>query len=138
MGWSGLTHSLSAAPLLLYAGSLLWVIGYDTIYAHQDIEDDALVGVKSTARLFADNTALALAGLYGGALLLFACAWWAAGAGVIAWIALAAGALHLAWQIRSLDLADPAKCLRLFKSNNGFGWILFAGLAIEVVVSSAR
>jgi len=138
MGWSGLTHSLSAAPLLLYAGSLLWVIGYDTIYAHQDIEDDALVGVKSTARLFAENTALALTGLYGGALLLFACAWWAAGAGVIAWIALAAGALHLAWQIRSLDLADPAKCLRLFKSNNGFGWILFAGLAIEVVVSSAR
>jgi 4-hydroxybenzoate polyprenyltransferase len=138
MGWSALAGSLSAAPLLLYAGSILWVIGYDTIYALQDIEDDALVGVKSTARLFAGNVRSALSGLYGGALLLFAMAFLAAGVAWPAWIALAAGGLHFVWQVRELDTADPARCLALFKSNHRFAMILFAGLALSLLVSYAR
>jgi 4-hydroxybenzoate polyprenyltransferase len=138
MGWAGLVHSLSAAPLLLYAGSVLWVIGYDTIYAHQDIEDDALVGVKSTARLFGNNTRRALALLYAGAAILFAAAWLAAGMGPFAWIGLAAGIAQLAWQVNSLDIADPRKCLALFRSNGRFGAILFFGLAVELVLSSVR
>ena len=72
MGWAAAFGDLDAPALLLYAGSVLWVIGYDTIYAHQDKEDDALVGVRSTARLFGDNTKSWLVGLYGGALVLFA------------------------------------------------------------------
>lgn len=138
MGWSAFAGSLSAAPLLLYAGSVLWVIGYDTIYALQDIEDDALVGVKSTARLFADNVRPALSGLYGGAILLFALAFLIAGVAWPAWIALSAGALHLVWQVRTLDTADPAKCLALFKSNNSFGLILCLGLALSMPFSYAQ
>ncbi|HSO47670.1 MAG TPA: 4-hydroxybenzoate octaprenyltransferase [Rhizobiaceae bacterium] len=138
MGWSAFAGSLSAAPLLLYAGSVLWVIAYVTIYALQDIEDDALVGVKSTARLFAGNVVPALSGLYGGAVLLFALSFLAAGVTAPAWIGLAAGALHLVWQVRSLDTANPARCLALFKSNHWFAMILFAGLVLSLALSFAR
>ena len=72
MGWAAVFGDLDAPALLLYAGSVLWVIGYDTIYAHQDKEDDAMVGVRSTARLFGEDTKSWLVGLYGGALVLFA------------------------------------------------------------------
>ena len=85
MGWPAWTGQLGLAPLALYLGSIFWVIGYDTIYAHQDIEDDALVGVKSTARLFGENTKTALIVLYGAAWLLFALAWFLAGVSWPAW-----------------------------------------------------
>ena len=132
MGWAAYWGSLGAAPLLLFAGSVLWTIGYDTIYAHQDKEDDALVGVRSTARLFGRHTKTALALLYGGTLLCFALAYLATGPDVgptwPAFAALAIGAGQMFWQIRTLDIDDPDQCLVLFKSNTSFGWIVFAGL----------
>jgi 4-hydroxybenzoate polyprenyltransferase len=134
MGWSALAGSLSAAPVLLYAGCILWVIGYDTIYALQDIEDDALVGVKSTARLFAQNARGALALLYAGAAVLFALAFYAAGSGWPAWLALAIGVAQLGWQIHALDRFDPPGCLALFKSNGHFGAIVFVGLFADLLV----
>ena len=132
MGWAGYWGSLATAPLLLFVGSVLWTIGYDTIYAHQDKEDDALVGVRSTARLFGQQTRRALAWLYGGTLVCFAAAYWLTGPDVgptwPAFAALAIGAAQMFWQIRTLDIDDPDQCLVLFKSNTSFGWIVFAGL----------
>jgi 4-hydroxybenzoate polyprenyltransferase len=130
MGWPALRGDLEGAPIILYLGCIFWVIGYDTIYAHQDIEDDALVGVKSTARLFGDRTREALVALYGTALALFVFAWYAAGISWIGWLGLIAGGAQMVWQIATLDIHDPARCLKLFKSNSHFGWILFVGLAV--------
>jgi 4-hydroxybenzoate polyprenyltransferase len=134
MGWAAIFASLALAPLLLYAGAILWTIGYDTIYAHQDREDDALIGVRSTALLFGARTQPFLAFFYAGATVLFAAAYGLAGAGVVAWLGLAVGAVHLAWQVRTLDIADGDRCLRLFRSNRDYGLILFAGLLIDALL----
>jgi 4-hydroxybenzoate polyprenyltransferase len=127
MGFAAEFGRIDAVALVLYAGSIAWVIGYDTIYAHQDAEDDALIGIKSTARLFAEKTKPALAFFYGLAVVLIGVALWLAAARWPAWIGLAAFAAHLVWQIRRLDTSDPALCLRLFKSNRDAGLLLFAG-----------
>jgi 4-hydroxybenzoate polyprenyltransferase len=128
MGWAAAFADLDAPALLLYAGSVFWVIGYDTIYAHQDKEDDALVGVRSTARLFGDSTKSWLVGLYAGALILFAAAFSAAEAPMPALAGLLAAGVHMARQIALLDIDDPDQCLRLFKSNGMVGWMIFVGL----------
>jgi 4-hydroxybenzoate polyprenyltransferase len=128
MGWAAIYATIGVPAALLYLGSILWVIGYDTIYALQDIEDDALIGVKSTARLFGRNAGSAVAALYAGAVCLFGLSFWSAGMTWPAWAGLALGTGHMAWQLRSLDVDDPAQSLKLFKSNSHFGWILFAGL----------
>ncbi len=128
MGWAAHFGALDGPAFALYAGSVLWVIGYDTIYAHQDREDDALVGVRSTARLFGDNTKAWLAGLYGGALLLFALAFAAAKVPLPALAGLVAAGIHFGRQIAALDINDPAQCLRLFRSNGQIGWLVFLGL----------
>lgn len=128
MGWAALHGALAAPAVLLYAGTVLWVIGYDTIYAHQDKEDDALVGVRSTALLFGDATKSWLMGLYGGALILMAAGFAAAQAPFPAMAGLVAAGLHMARQIASLDLDDPDKCLRVFRSNNRVGAVIFLGL----------
>jgi 4-hydroxybenzoate polyprenyltransferase len=134
MGWAAAFGELSLAPLLLYLGGIAWTIGYDTIYAHQDKEDDALIGVKSTARLFGARTKPWLAAFYTAAVVLFAAAFHAADAGIVAFIGLAAGAADLAWQVVRLDVDDPDRCLRLFRSNRDFGWILFAGLVTDAAL----
>ena len=136
MGFAVMLGRIDAAALLLYAGSIAWVIGYDTIYAHQDAEDDALIGVKSTARLFGAHTHQALIVFYGLAVVLIGVAMWLAGAGFAAWIGLAAFAAHLAWQIRRLKIGDPALCLRVFKSNRDAGLLLFAGLLANAAISA--
>jgi len=128
MGWAAYYGSLDWPPILLYAGSILWVIGYDTIYAHQDKEDDALVGVRSTARLFGDNTKIWLIRLYGGALILMAVAFALAPAPLPAFAGLAAAGIHMAYQIRVLNIDNPDQCLRLFHSNKVVGWLIFVGL----------
>ncbi len=138
MGWAGYWGELTSAAVMLYVGSILWTIGYDTIYAHQDREDDALVGVRSTARLFGRRTKPALVILYGGALVCFlaACLLTGGGGAGPAWPAyagLAAGALQMGWQIRVLDIDDPDQCLTLFKSNSSFGWIVFSGLVASAL-----
>ncbi|MGQ3356833.1 MAG: 4-hydroxybenzoate octaprenyltransferase [Phreatobacter sp.] len=128
MGWAAAFGRLDAPALLLYAGSILWVIGYDTIYAHQDREDDAIVGVRSTALLFGEKTPLYLSLFYVAAVALFGAALWSLAAPPLAWLGLALFAAHLAWQVRSLDIADPDLCLRLFKSNRDAGLLFLAGL----------
>jgi 4-hydroxybenzoate polyprenyltransferase len=128
MGWAVEFSDIEGPAILLYIGSVLWVIGYDTIYAHQDKEDDALVGVRSTARLFGENTKLWLTGLYAGALCLFALAFAAAEATLPALAGLVAAGAHMARQVRALDIDDPDQCLALFKSNNVVGLLIFLGL----------
>lgn len=128
MGWSAEFASVDPASLLLYAGSILWVIGYDTLYAHQDKEDDALVGVKSTARLFGDKTLYWLIGLYSAALVLFAWAFAMAEVPMPALAGLIAAAAHMSRQIRTLDIDNPDQCIRLFRSNNTVGLLIFLGL----------
>lgn len=128
MGWAVEFGDLDGPAIMLYIGSILWVIGYDTIYAHQDKEDDAIVGVRSTARLFGDNTKAWLAGLYGGTLICFAIAFASAQAPVVALAGLIAAGAHMARQITVLDIDNPDQCLRLFRSNNQVGWLIFLGL----------
>ena len=132
VGWSAVTGSLSPAPIALYAGCVLWTIGYDTIYAHQDKEDDALLGLKSTALRFGGATPRWLAGFYAGAIILWGAAGLLAGAGVVFLLALGLIALQLAWQIRTLDMDDAGNCLARFRSNRLIGWLLLAGLAADM------
>jgi 4-hydroxybenzoate polyprenyltransferase len=134
MGFAVILQRIDATALLLYAGSISWVIGYDTIYAHQDAEDDALIGVKSTARLFGARTHQALVIFYALAVMLIAAALVRGGAHWPAWLGLAAFAAHLGWQISRLDIGDPTLCLRLFKSNRDAGLLLFAGLLVDALL----
>ena len=134
MGWAAAFGRLDAPALLLYAGSIAWVIGYDTIYAHQDRDDDALIGVKSTARLFGEATRPALAGFYALAVVLIGAAGFWAGAGPAFTLGLAAFAAHLGWQTYRLDITDPDLCLALFRSDRDAGLILFAGIVIDAVL----
>jgi 4-hydroxybenzoate polyprenyltransferase len=133
MGWTAAFGRLDAPALVLYAGAIAWVIGYDTIYAHQDREDDALIGIKSTALLFGDRTRPMLALFYGLAVVLIGVAGAGAGAGALFWLGLTAFAAHLCWQIARLDIRDPALCLALFKSNRDAGLVLFAAMVAEAL-----
>jgi 4-hydroxybenzoate polyprenyltransferase len=134
MGWAGAFGRLDLPALLLYAGSISWVIGYDTIYAHQDRDDDALIGIKSTALLFGPRTKPMLALFYGVAVLLIGAAGLTAGAGFIFALGLFAFAVHLVWQIFRLDIADPDNCLAVFKSDRDAGLILFAALLLDAAL----
>ncbi|MFL5105454.1 MAG: 4-hydroxybenzoate octaprenyltransferase [Xanthobacteraceae bacterium] len=133
MGWPALFGRLDWPALVLYAGAIAWVIGYDTIYAHQDREDDALIGLKSTAILFGARTKPMLAVFYAAAVILIGVAGFAAGGGAIFAVGLLAFAAHLAWQIVRLDIDDPDLCLMLFKSNRDAGLILFAGFVLDAL-----
>jgi 4-hydroxybenzoate polyprenyltransferase len=134
MGFAAMLGRIDAAALALYAGSIAWVVGYDTIYAHQDAEDDALIGIKSTALLFGTRTRQALLVFYGLAAVLIGVALVLAGARWFAWIGLAAFAAHLFLLIWRLDISDPALCLRIFKSNRDSGLLLFAGLLADALI----
>src|SRR5215475_6661650 len=134
MGWPAAFGRLDWPALVLYAGSICWVIGYDTIYAHQDREDDLLIGIKSTALLFGERTQSMLAGFYACAVVLIATAGFMAGGRIIFAIGLIAFGAHLAWQVTRLDIDDSAHCLMLFKSNRDAGLILFAAMLIEAAV----
>jgi len=131
MGWTAARGALELPAFLLYAGSIAWVMHYDTIYAHQDREDDALVGLKSTALLFAENTKPALAVFSTLAVVLIGLAGAFAGAGVVFALGLATFAAHLAWQIVRIDIGDPESCLKIFRSNRDAGLILFAALLLD-------
>jgi 4-hydroxybenzoate polyprenyltransferase len=132
MGWSAEFASLAFAPVALYIGAVLWTIGYDTIYAHQDKEDDAIVGVRSTARLFGENTRIWLAGLYSATVVLAAIAFMAAGVGFPAWIGLLVAAVLFGYQLLVLDINNRDQCLELFKFNTVVGAVIFLGLALAI------
>ncbi len=128
MGYAAVRDSLSLAPVLLYLGGIGWTIGYDTIYAHQDKEDDALIGVKSSALKLGTATGTWLWGFYGamvGGLVLVGLI---GGMGLIYFAVVLAAAGHLTWQIRTLDIDSDARCLKLFRSNRDFGLIVFAAM----------
>ena len=131
MGWPAAFGRLDWPAIVLYAGSISWVIGYDTIYAHQDREDDLLIGIKSTALLFGERTAPMLASFYAGAVVLIGIAGLMAGGGFVFTLGLIAFAAHLAWQAVRLDIHDSAHCLKQFKSNRDAGLILFAAMLLE-------
>ena len=131
LGWAAVTGSLAWPPILLYAGGIAWTLAYDTIYAHQDKEDDLLIGIKSTALKFGAATPRWLALFFAVALLLIGLAGWLAGAGVLFTIGIVAAAFHAIWQLRQLDIADPGRCLMLFRSNRDFGLIIFAGAVLD-------
>jgi 4-hydroxybenzoate polyprenyltransferase len=135
IGWAAALGSLASAPLLLYLGAVFWTIGYDTIYAVQDIEDDALVGIGSTARLFGGRVQLGVGFLYLLAVICVEAALLAAGAGLPAQGGLLLFALHLAWQAMRVDPSNGALALHLFRSNRDAGLMLFAGLAAEIFLT---
>jgi len=132
VGWSAVFGSLSFSAVLVYAAAVAWTIGYDTIYAHQDKEDDELIGVRSTARLFGDNTKVWLTGFFAATLALLGLAYLAVGVGFTAWLGLVAAAVLFGWQLLVLDIHDARQCLALFKLNSVVGAVIFAGLAVAL------
>lgn len=134
MGWAAVQGSLDWPPLVLYAAGLFWTLGYDTIYAHQDKEDDALVGVKSTALRLGADTPRWLWGFYGLTMAGIAAAGLLAGLSVWFLLLLFPAAGHLVWQIKGLDMDKPLDCLHKFKANRWFGWIVLAAIIVGRVL----
>jgi 4-hydroxybenzoate polyprenyltransferase len=130
VGWPAVTGSLALAPLLLWFGSIAWVIGYDTLYAIQDKEDDALVGVKSSARRLGNSAPLGIGIFYAIALLLWGAAIWQVRPDWIALAALVPAALHLGSQAVRADPADGELALQLFRSNRTCGLLVFLGMLV--------
>jgi 4-hydroxybenzoate polyprenyltransferase len=128
VGWTAVTGTLAWPPVLLYLGGICWTLGYDTIYAHQDKDDDALIGVKSSALALGRCTRPFLFVFYGAAALLWAAAGQAAGLGAPFWAGLGLAVLQLTWQAARVDIDDPADCLAKFRSNRAVGWLLLAGI----------
>ncbi|MGE3916489.1 MAG: 4-hydroxybenzoate octaprenyltransferase [Hyphomicrobiaceae bacterium] len=135
VGWTAARGTLEWPAVVLYAGCVLWTIGYDTIYAHQDKEDDLALGLKSTAIRFGEATHRWLSGLYAGALGLWAVAAMLAGAGLWTAVGLALAGLCLAWQVATLDTSDPVNCLVRFKANRLVGWLVLVALVADMVVA---
>lgn len=137
VGWTSITGGMSVTMLVLYAGCICWTIAYDTIYAHQDKEDDAMIGLKSTALHFGAATPRWLTLFYGAAVALWLCAGLLAGAQAGFYVALVLVSAHLAWQVATLDMADPINCLVRFKSNMQVGWLLTFGLMLDLALMAA-
>lgn len=130
IGWGAATHHLGWEPLMLYAAGFFWTMGYDTIYAHQDKEDDAIVGIKSTARLFGDNSKLWVSAFYSCTFILLVATALYAGAGLISLALLILPAIHLYRQIQDWDMDDPEISLLIFKSNRNFGLLVLLCFAL--------
>ncbi|HJU17922.1 MAG TPA: 4-hydroxybenzoate octaprenyltransferase, partial [Stellaceae bacterium] len=128
IGWTAVTGALPWPPVLLYLGGICWTLGYDTIYAHQDKEDDARIGVKSSALALGRRTRPFLVRSYAAAAALWGAAGIAAGLGFLFFLALAAVLVQLQWQAARVDTDDPADCLAKFRSNRLVGWLLLAGI----------
>jgi 4-hydroxybenzoate polyprenyltransferase len=134
MGWAAAFGSLSWAAILLYLGSISWVVGYDTIYALQDIEDDEVVGIKSSARFFGEQVKQGVGICYALTVIFLAAAFVQAGAGLVSFAGLSLFALHLGWQVARIDRNDGAGALRLFRSNRDAGLILFAAMTLDTLI----
>jgi 4-hydroxybenzoate polyprenyltransferase len=136
LGWPAVLGRLDWPPIVLYAGALAWTIGYDTIYAHQDREDDDLIGVKSTALKFGRATKAWLAVLYAIAWLAISAAGIMAHAGTAFLLIMMAAAGQLVWQVATLDIDDPENCLERFRSNRDFGAIVLAAILIDMALAA--
>jgi 4-hydroxybenzoate polyprenyltransferase len=135
VGWPAVLGRLSVAPILLWLGSIAWVIGYDTLYAIQDIEDDALVGVKSSARRLGASARLGIFLFYFVALLFWSAAIWAIRPDWLALVALLPAALHLANQSAQADARNGDLALKLFRSNRTCGLLVFLGILVVALSS---
>ncbi|WP_414900829.1 4-hydroxybenzoate octaprenyltransferase [Sphingomonas flavalba] len=130
VGWAAVAGALTAPALLLYAGAIAWVIGYDTIYALQDREDDALIGVRSSALRLGRHVRAGVGGFYALALLLWSCAIWLVRPDPLAVVALAPAAAHLGWQVMALSVDDGADALAKFRSNRFAGLLVFLACVV--------
>jgi 4-hydroxybenzoate polyprenyltransferase len=135
VGWAAVKGSIGWPAIFLFAGCVLWTIGYDTIYAHQDKEDDALLGLGSTALKFGDDTVSYVGALYLSAVGLWLLAGAMAGMHLIYYLALTLVFLQMSWQVSTLDINDPANCLRRFRSNRDVGIAVFLGLVADMTLS---
>ncbi|MEM9028432.1 MAG: 4-hydroxybenzoate octaprenyltransferase [Pseudomonadota bacterium] len=134
VGWTAITGEIAWTPLILYVGAVFWTIAYDTIYAHQDSEDDALLGLKSTALHFGDKTRMCIGAFFAAAAICWLIAGLAAGAqGPYFLMVLAAGA-HFTWQTVTLDTQNTENCLARFRANRWVGWIVLIGLCMEILL----
>ncbi len=130
LGWTSVHNGFSLAPVLLYFGGISWTLAYDTIYAHQDKDDDALIGIKSTALKFGDATIYWLVLFFGLALAFIDTSLWLVSAPVAAHVGIAGATMHAAWQISRFDGDDSPTCLKLFRANRMFGVIILLGILI--------
>jgi 4-hydroxybenzoate polyprenyltransferase len=128
LGWTAVAGALAPPALLLYLGGIFWTLGYDTIYAHQDKEDDARLGLKSSALALGERTRPWLFAFYAGALALWGAAGFAARLGALFWALFLLAGLQLAWQAARVSLDDPGDCLKKFRSNRDLGWLMLAGI----------
>ena len=133
-GFAAATGTLAAPAYLFYAGCFFWTLGYDTIYAHQDKEDDILIGVKSSAIRLGSRTIPWMAGFYAGAFALMLMGGFAAGLGIAFGLAMLIPGAHLIWQLRALDIDRPLLCLKLFKANRDTGALIAAALVFGMLV----
>lgn len=134
LGWTAYFGSLSMAPVMLYAAAIAWTIGYDTIYALQDVEDDELLSIGSTARRFGSSAKVFVAACYSFTILIAAAAFYLASAKIMAYLGLVVFASLLVYQLLKLDIKDPASALKSFKMNKIAGLMLFAGLVLDGIV----
>ncbi len=137
MGWTAIKGSIDLPALLMTIAAFTWTMGFDTIYAHQDKEDDAVIGMKSTALKFGDNTQTWLIGFYGLTIILLYAVGMLIGAQLIYFTAIGMAALHASWQIGTLKLDDADNCLHRFKSNGVFGLIVFIGFTADHLMALA-
>lgn len=135
VGWAAEKGSLDWPAVALYVGCVLWTVGYDTIYAHQDKEDDALLGLGSTALHFGENTVSFVGAVYGLAGILWLTAGALAGAHLVFFLSVTLVFLQMSWQVATLDIRDPANCLWRFKSNRDVGIAVFVGLIADMALS---
>jgi 4-hydroxybenzoate polyprenyltransferase len=135
VSWSAVRGEVTLPAVLLYLGGVCWTLAYDTIYAHQDKEDDVLIGVKSTALKFGESTPGYLIAFFAASLALINAAFWMVGVGLIPHVAVAGAALHAAWQVARFEHSDSARCLQLFKSNRTYGLVILTGLLLDILLT---
>ena len=136
LGWASVLGRLDWPAIVLYAGAVAWTIGYDTIYAHQDREDDGLLGLKSTALRFGQATRTWLILLYAIAWLAITAAGVMAHAGTAFLLGMVAAGAHLAWQVATLNIDDPENCLKRFRSNRDFGALVLGAILIDMALAT--
>ena len=134
VGWASIKGTIGLPAVVLYIGCVLWTVGYDTIYAHQDKRDDAELGIGSTALRFGENTISYVGALYGSAVVLWLLAGALAGTHLIYFLAVTLVFLQMSWQVATLDTTDPANCLRRFQSNRDVGVAVFLGLVLDMTL----
>ncbi len=135
VGWAAVKGSIDLPALALFAGCVLWVVGYDTIYAHQDKEDDALLGLGSTALHFGEDTVTFVGAVYGLACILWLVAGALAGAHLVYFLSVTLVFLQMSWQVATLDIRNSANCLWRFRSNRDVGFAIFLGLLADMALS---